>query len=44
MEKVDTHSYYGFGTYVKKLTIQDYQSVCSLSICYVVKDKGIDII
>ena len=35
IEKVDTHSYYGFGAYVKKTTIQDYQSVCTISDCYI---------
>ena len=40
IEKVDTQSYYGFGAYVKKLTIQDYQCVCTLSTCYICQRQG----
>ena len=35
IEKVDTHSYYGFGAYVKKITMQGYQFVCTVSDCYI---------
>ena len=40
IEKVDTHSYYGFGAYVKKTTIQDYQSKCTISDCYICQRHG----
>ena len=34
IEKVP-NSYYGFGAYVKKITMQGYQSVCTVSDCYI---------
>jgi hypothetical protein len=39
-DKVHTHSYQGFITYVKKCFIADYESICYIQNCYICQYVG----
>ena len=36
-EKIETHSYQGFGNYIKTSLIKDYSTVCTITNCYICK-------
>ena len=38
LDKLSTHSFYGFSNYVKKLYIGKYDPLCSIVNCYICKN------